>query len=145
MSRGKRITNQEMEYIKVHTQDMTISEIATALGRNYWAVQRLIQNKDAGNLTNEQKRKIDELKGEKSVNQIARQLGVSYIAVNGYLTKRVNATKNHMFTADEDFLIRKLYPSYRVSYIATQLKVTEEQVYNRARKLGIRKNRSNKV
>lgn len=145
MSRGKRFTQQELEYIKVHAQDMTISEIATALGRNYWAVQRVMQAKTAENLTPEQIRKINELKEEKNIYQIARKLGISYSAVNGYLNKRVNVKQNHIFTADDDFVIRQMYPRYRISLIATKLGVTEEQVYNRAKRLGVKKNRTSRM
>ena len=145
MSRGKRFTEQELEYIKVHAQDMTISEIATALGRNYWAVQRVMQAKTAENLTPEQIRKINELKEEKNIYQIARKLGISYSAVNGYLNKRVNVKQNHIFTADDDFVIRQMYPRYRISLIATKLGVTEEQVYNRAKRLGVKKNRTSRM
>ena len=145
MSRGKRFTEQELEYIKVHAQDMTISEIATALGRNYWAVQRVMQAKTAENLTPEQIRKINELKEEKNIYQIARKLGISYSAVNGYLNKRVNVKQNHVFTADDDFVIRQMYPRYRISLIATKLGVTEEQVYNRAKRLGVKKNRTSRM
>lgn len=141
MSRGKRFTPQELEYIKVHSQDMSITEIALALGRNYWAVQRVMQAKTAENLTSEQKRQIEALKENMTVYQIARKIGVSYSAVNGYLSKRINVKQNHVFTADEDFIIRQMYPRYRISLIATKLGVTEEQVYNRAKKLGIKKNR----
>ena len=145
MSRGKRFTEQELEYIKVHAQDMTISEIATALGRNYWAVQRVMQAKTAENLTTEEIRKINELKEEKTIFQIARKLGISYSAVNGYLNKRVNVKQNHIFTADDDFVIRQMYPRYRVSLIATKLGLTEEQVYNRAKRLGVKKNRTSRI
>lgn len=141
MSRGKRFTEQELEYIKVHSQDMTITEIATALGRNYWAVQRILQAKTAEVLTDKQKQKIEDLKEKKTVFQIAKELGVSFHAVNGYLNKRVNYMQNHVFTADEDFIIRQMYPRYRISLIATKIGVTEEQIYNRAKRLGLKKNR----
>ena len=141
MSRGKRFTEQELEYIKVHSQDMTISEIATALGRNYWAIQRVMQAKTAENLTPEQTKVIDELKDSKTVYQIAKKLGIGYSAVYGYLNKRVNVKQNHVFTPDEDFVIRQMYGRYRISYIATKMGLTEQQIYNRAKKLGIKKNR----
>lgn len=145
MSRGKRFTEQELEYIKVHSQDMSISDIATALGRNYWAVQRVMQAKTAENLTEEQKRRILMMKDEHSVFKIARAVGVSYAAVNGYLTKRVNIKQNHVFTDEDDAIIRQMYPRYRISLIATRLGLTEEQVYNRAKRLGVRKNRSSRL
>lgn len=144
MSRGKRFSEQELEYIKVHSQDMTISDIATALGRNYWAIQRVMQAKTAEQLTTEQIRQIEAMKDEKSIFQIARAIGVNYAAVNGYLSKRVNIKQNHVFTANDDFLIRQMYPRYRISLIATKLGLTEEQIYNRAKRLGVRKNRSSK-
>ena len=144
MSRGKRFTEQELEYIKVHSQDMSISDIATALGRNYWAVQRVMQAKTAENLTEEQKRRILMMKDEHSVFKIARAVGVSYAAVNGYLTKRVNIKQNHVFTDEDDAIIRQMYPRYRISLRATRLGLTEEQVYNRAKCLGVRKTRSSR-
>lgn len=145
MSRGKRFTEQELEYIKVHSQDMTISEIAKALGRNYWAVQRVMQNKKGDSLTEKQKEAIDSMKEDNTVFQIASKLGIGYATVYGYLNKRVNVTQNHMFTADDDFVIRQMYGRYRISLIATKLGITERQVYNRAKKLGVKKNRSRKT
>ena len=140
MSKGKRFTAQELEYIKVHSQDMTISEIATALGRNYWAVQRVMQNKNGEKLTERQIQEIEKLKDENTVYEIARKLGIGYATVYGYLNKRVNVTLNHMFTAEDDLVIRQMYGRYRISLIATKLGVTEQQIYNRAKKLGVRKN-----
>ncbi len=141
MSRGKRFTERELEYIKVHAQDMTISDIATALGRNYWSVQRIMQNKPGEELTQEQVEKIHKMKDEKSCFEIARDLGIGYSAVYGVMNRRVNMKMNHVFTADEDFVIRQMYGRYRISYIATKLGLTEQQIYNRAKKLGIKKNR----
>ena len=141
MSRGKRFSEQELEYIKVHSQDMSISDIATALGRNYWSVQRLMQNKRSQDLSDEQKREIRELEKEFTVFQIARKLNICYSAVYGYLNRRVNVKQNHTFTPDEDFIIRQMYGRYRIRLIATKIGVTEEQVYNRAKRLGLKKNR----
>lgn len=141
MSRGKRFTEQELEYIKVHSQDMTISEIATALGRNYWAIQRVMQNKLGENLTDDQIATIEKMKDEHSVYKIAKVLGVGYAAVYGYLNRRVNVKQNHMFTKEDDRVIIEMYSRYRVKYIATRLGVTEQQVYNRAKKLGVKKTR----
>ena len=141
MSRGKRFTEQELEYIKVHSQDMTISEIATALGRNYWAIQRVMQNKLGENLTDGQIATIEKMKDEYSVYKIAKELGVGYATVYGYLNRRINVKQNHMFTKEDDRVIIEMYSRYRVKYIATRLGVTEQQVYNRAKKLGVKKTR----
>ena len=141
MSRGKRFSEQELEYIKVHSGDMSISEIATALGRSYWSVQRVLQNKSAENLTEKQIEKILKLKDKKNVFEIARELGVGYTVVYGVINRRVNIKTNHIFTPDDDFIIRQMYGKYRISLIATKLGLNEQQVYNRAKKLGIKKNR----
>ena len=142
MSRGKRFTEQELEYIKVHSQDMTISEIALALGRNYWAIQRIMQNKSAEDLTEKQIKFINENKDKMNVYELASKLGVGYAVVYGYINRIVNVKQNHVFTADEDFIIRQMYPRYRVRLIATKLGIDEMSVYNRAKKLGIKKNRT---
>lgn len=96
MSRGKQLTEEERQYIKVHCLDQSIQEIATALGRNYWTIHRVLQG-----------------------------MGVA---------------KSHTFTADEDFLIRKLYGKFSAKYIATKIGVDETAIYNRVKKLGLKKN-----
>lgn len=142
MSKGLRFTERELEYIKVHSQDMSIAEIATALGRNYWAVQRIMQNKSGENLTDNQKAFIDAYKNTLSVYEMANRLKVGYAVIFGYLNKRVNVKQNHVFTADEDFIIRQMYGKYRAKLIATKIGVDEEAIYNRARKLGLKKNKT---
>ena len=141
MSRKKRLSEQELDFIKVHSQDMTINEIATSLGRNYWCVQRVLQNKEGEKLTKEQMAFIDEYKSEWTIYQIANKLGVGYKEVYGYINKRVNVKQNHVFTADEDFMIRQLYGTYKASYIATKIGVDETSIYNRVKKLGLKKNK----
>lgn len=41
MSKAKRITNQEIEYIKVNLMIKSISEIAEDLGRNYYTIYNI--------------------------------------------------------------------------------------------------------
>lgn len=41
MSRGKALTTKDLEYIKVHLLDMTIGEIAKALGRHYYTIYNI--------------------------------------------------------------------------------------------------------
>lgn len=43
MSRGKSISIKEAEFIKVHLLDMSIGDIAAALGRNYWTIYKYAQ------------------------------------------------------------------------------------------------------
>lgn len=96
MSRGAHLTDKELEFIKVHSLDMTTTEIAQALGRNYFTIHRQLQ--------------------------------------------KIGAKKNHVFTANDDFVIRKLYGQYNAKYIATKLGIDETAVYNRVKKLGLKKN-----
>lgn len=102
MSRGKSFSKEELEYIKVHSLDMSIAEIAKNLGRNYWSIHRIMQD-------------------------------------------RYKVKSNHMFTADEDFIIRKLYKQCSIKFIATKLGVDEMSIYNRAKKLRISKNATSKT
>lgn len=44
MSRGKKITIQELEYIKVNLMTKGISEVANELGRNYYTVYNVAKN-----------------------------------------------------------------------------------------------------
>ena len=95
MSRGKHFTKQELEYIKVNALLMSIKDIANALGRNYWAIHRKMQ-----------------------------ELGIS---------------KNHTFTANDDFIIRQMYGKYSAKVIATRIGVDELAIYNRCKKLKLTK------
>lgn len=95
MSRGKSFTAEESEYIKVNAMVMSTSEIAKALGRNYWTIHRKMQ-----------------------------EMGIS---------------KSHTFTPDEDFIIRQMYGKFSAKVIATKIGVDENAIYNRCKKLKIRK------
>lgn len=95
MSRGKHFSEKEIEFIKINGLVMSASEIAKALGRNYWAIHRKMQ-----------------------------ELGIS---------------KNHLFTANEDFIIRQMYRKFPAKTIATKLGVDENAIYNRCKKLKLKK------
>lgn len=97
MSRGKSISQEELDYIKVNLLQKSVGEIANDLGRNYYTIYR-----------------------------ISRGFGIS---------------RNHEFTPQEDAYIRKHYSDMSAIQIAGRLKIDVEMVYNRARKLGVRKNK----
>lgn len=98
MSKGKKITQKEVDYVKVNVMIKPISEIAEDLGRNYYTIYN-----------------------------IAKKIGVN---------------RNHNFTMQEDAFISRNYKSMRIPAIAFKLNITPEMVYNRARKLGLKKNAS---
>lgn len=100
MSRAKRVTKEEIEYVKVNLMVKSINEVAKDLGRNYYTIYN-----------------------------IAKDLGLS---------------RNHEFTPQEDAYICKHYKNMSVAQLALKLKMTTEMVYNRARKLGIKKNTTKK-
>lgn len=97
MSRGKHFSQEELEFIKVNSLVMSITDIAKKLGRNYWAIHRKM-----------------------------KELGI---------------VKNHVFTVNEDFTIRQLYGKFPAKTIATKLGVDEDAIYNRVKKLKIRKDK----
>lgn len=43
MARGKRLTEKELEYIKVNLLIKSVKEIADELGRNYWTIYKVNQ------------------------------------------------------------------------------------------------------
>lgn len=74
-----------------------------------------------------------------SPHDIAKALGRNYWAVHRHLHSMVGH-RNHIFTANEDFVIRKMYGCCSAKAIATKLGVDENSIYNRIKKLGIKKN-----
>jgi len=77
---------------------------------------------------------------DKSITEIAQELGRNYWSIHRVMQK-MGVAKSHNFSADDDFLIKKLYSHRSAKYIATQLGIDEVAVYNRAKKLGLKKNR----
>lgn len=53
--------------------------------------------------------------------------------------KEMGISKSHVFTADEDFIIRRMYGKYPVKAIATKIGVDENAIYNRCKKLKLTK------
>ena len=91
------ITQTEEKFIKEHVYAMTISEIATSLGRIYFTVRNYIQ-----------------------------LLGFELV---------------HKWTDEEDAKLRELWEQYPAGYICRVLKVDENCIYNRAKRLGLKKKR----
>lgn len=101
MSRGKKITEEEKQFIKVNLlAKRSIADIANDLGRHYFTVYKI------------------------ATNQF------------GYKTA-------HEFTTQEDMFIRHAYRSgMKAQYIATKLHVDVSQIYNRVKKLKIKKGKA---
>ena len=97
MKRTDPITPKEEHFIKEHVYVMTIAEIATSLGRNYYTIQR-------------------------------------YLKILGY-------NLCHKWTEKEDAKLRELWENYTAGYICRVLNIDENSVYNRARRLGLKKKR----
>lgn len=95
---SKPITNEEEKFIKENAGKLSISEIATALGRNYFTIQR-------------------------------------YLKLLDY------PTGYHKWTKAEDKKLRELWEQYPAGYISTYLGIDENCVYNRARRLKLKKKR----
>lgn len=95
MSRGKKFSEEELDFIKVNALVMTIAQIAKSLNRNYFSIHKKMMS-----------------------------MGIN---------------KNHIFTASEDFIIRQMYGKFSAKAIATQIGVDEESIYNRCKKIGLKK------
>ena len=84
MSRGKALTSEELEYINQHLSDMTVADIAKALGRNYYTIYNL--NKKAGIdrnhiFTQEEDFFIRENYSKFQIEYIGNKLGVSAMSI----------------------------------------------------------------
>lgn len=71
-----------------------------------------------------------------SATEIAKTLGRNYWAIHRKM-QEMGISKNHIFTANEDFIIRQMYGKYSAKAIATKIGVDENAIYNRCKKLKI--------
>lgn len=69
-----------------------------------------------------------------TTKELADKLGRNYWAVHRKL-QAMGVIKNHVFTADEDFIIKRMYGKYTAKVIATKIGVDENAIYNRCKKL----------
>ena len=95
---SRPVTREEEQFIKDNASQLSISEMATALGRSYFTVQR-------------------------------------YMSILGIPTGR------HKWTKEEDDKLRELWEHYQAGYICRVLGVDENCVYNRVKRLGLKKKR----
>lgn len=95
---SKPITREEEKFIKENAEKLSISEIATALGRSYFTIQKYLRLLDI-------------------------------------------PSRYHKWTPEEDEKLRKLWEDYQAGYIAICLGVDEDCIYNRAKRLGLKKKR----
>lgn len=95
---SKPITNEEERFIKENAQKMSISEIATSLGRSYFTVQKYM-----------------------------KILGIP--------------TGFHKWTRKEDEILCELWENYPAGYISRVIGVDENCIYNRAKRLKLKKKR----
>ena len=96
-------------------------------------------------ITNEEERFIKENAGKLSISEIATSLGRSYFTIQKYMKLLDIPTGFHSWTPEEDERLRALWDFYSAGYIARCLDVDENCVYNRARRLKLRKKRKVKV
>lgn len=79
MSRGKHFSAEEIEFIKVNALVMSTTDIAKALGRNYWAVHRKMQEigiSKSHTFTANEDFIIKQMYGKYSAKVIATKIGV---------------------------------------------------------------------
>lgn len=69
-----------------------------------------------------------------STKELADKLGRNYWAVYRKL-QALGISKNHIFTPDEDYIIKRMYGKFTAKAIATKIGVDENAIYNRCKKL----------
>lgn len=84
MSRGKELSKEELEFIKVHLLDMSIQDIATALGRNYYTIYNYSNKagiKRKHEFTPQEDAYIRKNYNKLEVEYIANKLGLTKMAI----------------------------------------------------------------
>lgn len=92
-------------------------------------------------ITNEEEKYIKEKAGKMSISEIATSLGRSYYTIQKYMKLLGIPTGYHRWTKKEDAKFRELWEQYPAGYICRYFGVDENCVYNRARRLGLKKKR----
>lgn len=92
-------------------------------------------------ITNDEEKFIKENAGKLSISEIATSLGRSYFTIQKYMKLLNIDTGFHKWTPKEDEKLRELWEVYPAGYIARYLGVDENCVYNRARRLKLKKKR----
>lgn len=72
-----------------------------------------------------------------STKELADKLGRNYWAVHRKL-QALGISKNHIFTPDEDYIIKRMYGKFTAKAIATKIGVDEKAIYNRCKKLKLK-------
>lgn len=72
-----------------------------------------------------------------STKELADKLGRNYWAVHRKL-QELGISKNHIFTPDEDYIIKRMYGKFTAKAIATKIGVDENAIYNRCKKLKLK-------
>lgn len=72
-----------------------------------------------------------------STKELADKLGRNYWAVHRKL-QALGISKNHIFTPDEDYIIKRMYGKFTAKAIATKIGVDENAIYNRCKKIKIK-------
>ncbi|WP_308238731.1 hypothetical protein [uncultured Prevotella sp.] len=72
-----------------------------------------------------------------STKELADNLGRNYWAVHRKL-QALGISKNHIFTPDEDYIIKRMYGKFTAKAIATKIGVDENAIYNRCKKLKLK-------
>ena len=87
--------------------------------------------------TKEQEDYIKSNVGKVSMKQISRDLNISYRVISSYVYNVLGKDSKHTFNEFEDFIIKKYYGERPTTWIAKQLNLPINTVYNRARRLGL--------
>ncbi|HVZ39196.1 MAG TPA: hypothetical protein VHI13_07975 [Candidatus Kapabacteria bacterium] len=136
-------TSDELAYLTAHYDSMTNAEIARTIGRSVDAVElkagRLGLSRRIVRLTPDQERYVAESLGVKSYAALARELGVGLRAIT-YIARRSGhraRPTSRPWTADDDGILRRLFPVMTWEEIGKQLDRTALAVKLRARALGL--------
>ena len=92
-------------------------------------------------VSKEEEKFIKDNAGQLSISEIATALGRSYFTVQRYMSILGIKTGFHKWTKQEDEKLRELWEQYPAGYISRVLELDENCIYNRAKRIGLKKKR----
>jgi len=145
MPREQRMwTFSERQYVKAEYQRLGAVRLAQELGRSVWSIKHaarkmrvVTENHCSSRWTNDRKQAFCDLY-KRDPDAACRRFGLTPMSANSYAS-RWGAVARKRFSAQEDELIRSLWPEHRDDELRAATGRTDSALRTRAHRLGLRR------